>query len=61
MLNQHNHTPNNHTALDSLIDDLLHHKRQNSEDSGVGEGSFIAMFSSEIKAHEQIIYTSRSK
>ncbi|CAF1473672.1 unnamed protein product [Adineta ricciae] len=38
MLNQHNHTPNDHTALDSLIDDLLHHKRQNSEDSGVGEG-----------------------
>ena len=52
MLNQHNHTPNNHTALDSLIDDLLHHKRQNSEDSGVGEGSFVAMFSSERKTHE---------
>ena len=25
-------------TINSLIDDLLHHKRQNSEDSGVGEG-----------------------
>lgn len=36
-------TTNNPTAdqatIDSLIEDLLHHKRQNSEDSGVGEGN----------------------
>ncbi|CAF5199583.1 unnamed protein product [Rotaria magnacalcarata] len=41
MLN-HRVTTNNptidQTTLDSLIDELLHHKRQNSEDSGVGEG-----------------------
>ncbi|UJR26429.1 hypothetical protein I4U23_007760 [Adineta vaga] len=38
MLHQNNHTSIDHTGLDSLIDDLMHHKRQNSEDSGVGEG-----------------------
>ncbi|CAF1450863.1 unnamed protein product [Rotaria magnacalcarata] len=41
MLN-HRVTTNNptidQTTLDSLIDELLHHKRQSSEDSGVGEG-----------------------
>ncbi|CAF4964994.1 unnamed protein product, partial [Rotaria magnacalcarata] len=40
MLN-HRVTTNNptidQTTLDSLIDELLHHKRQSSEDSGVGE------------------------
>lgn len=37
-------TTNNASAdpalLDSFMEDLLHHKRQNSEDSGVGEGKF---------------------
>lgn len=56
MLNQHNHTSNDHAALDSLIDDLLHHKRQNSEDSGVGEGSFVIIYSSLNKLHDKIIF-----
>jgi len=41
MLNQRINTNNpsaDQATIDSLIEDLLHHKRQNSEDSGVGEG-----------------------
>ena len=38
MLNQRNSSLDQGT-IDSLINDLLHHKRQNSEDSGVGEGN----------------------
>ncbi|CAF0790397.1 unnamed protein product [Rotaria sp. Silwood1] len=41
MLNHRINTNNSsadQATIDSLIDDLLHHKRQNSEDSGVGEG-----------------------
>jgi uncharacterized protein YbdZ (MbtH family) len=41
MLNQRINTNNSaadQATIDSLIEDLLHHKRQNSEDSGVGEG-----------------------
>jgi hypothetical protein len=43
MLNQRINTNNpaaDQATIDSLIEDLLHHKRQNSEDSGVGEGNF---------------------
>jgi len=32
------HPGTDQAALESLIDDLLHHKRQNSEDSGLGDG-----------------------
>ncbi len=42
MLNQRINTNNpaaDQATIDSLIEDLLHHKRQNSEDSGVGEGN----------------------
>jgi hypothetical protein len=48
MLNQRIHTNNaaaDQATIDSLIEDLLHHKRQNSEDSGVGEGNFEEIFS----------------
>lgn len=41
MLNQRiqsNHSATDQATIDSLIDDLLHHKRQNSEDSGLGDG-----------------------
>ncbi len=31
-------------TIDLLIEDLLHHKRQNSEDSGVGEGKLDYIF-----------------
>lgn len=44
MLNQRGNTTNSaadQATIDSLIEDLLHHKRQNSEDSGVGEGKFL--------------------
>jgi hypothetical protein len=43
MLNQRINTNNpsaDQATIDSLIDDLLHHKRHSSEDSGVGEGKF---------------------
>ena len=43
MLNQRIQTNNpaaDQTTIDALIDDLLHHKRQNSEDSGLGDGIF---------------------
>lgn len=42
MLNERINTNNpiaDQATIDSLIEDLLHHKRQNSEDSGVGEGN----------------------
>lgn len=43
MLNQ-NFGTNNSAAeqamMASLLEDLLHHRRQNSEDSGLGEGKF---------------------
>ena len=43
MLNQRGFTNNSsadQATIDSLINDFLHHRRQNSEDSGVGEGNF---------------------
>lgn len=42
MLNERINTNNpaaDQATIDSLIEDLLHHKRQSSEDSGVGEGN----------------------
>jgi len=47
MLNQRINTNNSaadQATIDSLIEDLLHHKRQNSEDSGVGEGKLDYIF-----------------
>ena len=47
MLNQRINTNNpiaDQAMIDSLIDDILHHKRHNSEDSGVGEGQFESIF-----------------
>lgn len=44
MLNQRINTNNpaaDQATIDSLIDDILRHKRQNSEDSGVGEGKYV--------------------
>lgn len=38
------HSGTDQTTLESLIDDLIHHKRQNSEDSGLGDGKFIFIF-----------------
>ena len=35
-----NNPASDQATIDSLIDDLLHHKRQSSEDSGVSEGKF---------------------
>lgn len=48
MLNQRtqtNHSSTEQTTIDSLIDDLLHHKRQNSEDSGLGDGISLSLVS----------------
>jgi len=45
MLNQRPHcSAADQATIDSLIEDLLHHKRQNSEDSGVGEGILCFSF-----------------
>ena len=43
MLNQNfgtNNSAADQAMMASLLEDLLHHRRQNSEDSGLGEGKF---------------------
>jgi hypothetical protein len=48
MLNQRmnsNNPPPDQATIDALIEDLIQHKRHNSEDSGVGEGKFESIIS----------------
>ncbi len=61
MLNQRIHTNNaaaDQATIDSLIEDLLHHKRQNSEDSGVGEGNFEEIFHNLFFSSLQVVIVS---
>jgi hypothetical protein len=61
MLNQRfhtNHPTADQTAIDALIDDMLHHKRQSSEDSGLGEGkSRTTILLYERRMHHCVTYT----
>lgn len=46
-------------ALEMLIDNILHHKRQNSEDSGLGEGNCIPIHEL-IRVSGSLMHDSRS-